>query len=95
MAGIKFDFIFGCRSPASKYARDGAFMVYKVRGCPEIRAAVFEDGMDFLATVPDAMEEYNKFASRGWRPMSVDDLVHTAIDHDQIDDTTILSPDCM
>lgn len=90
------DYVFGCRSPTSKYAWDGAFVIAKTRGEKLITGAVFENGADFIghpATYSQALATYKKYTDiLGWRPMDVDDLAKTAIDRKNIDDKTILVP---
>jgi hypothetical protein len=93
---VMLDYVFGCRSSSSKYARDGALVVCKIRGVPTITIAIFENGMDFIghpATYADAVAKYKEYTNvHGWHPMDIDDLVKTAIDRCQIDEATMLVP---
>jgi hypothetical protein len=93
MSKGKLDFVFGCRSPTSKYARDGAFVVCKLRGTNDIIAAEFANGMDFIGhpTYDEGMIVYHKYIAIGWRPMDIVDLDNTAIDKAQIDEATTLT----
>ena len=91
----KLEYVFGCRSPSSKYARDGALVVTKVRGSSDITIGIFENGMDFIGhpkTYDEAVAEYKKHIDKHWLPMDIDDLDNTAIDRDQIDEATLLAP---
>lgn len=93
---MKLDYVFGCRSPTSKYARDGALVVAKARGDNIITIGMFENGMDFIghpATYAEAVAKYKEYTDvHGWRVMDIDDLVKTAIDRNDIDDDTVLKP---
>ena len=88
------DYVFGCRSPTSKYAWDGAFVVTKARGENGIIGAIFEKGADFIGhpTYAEAVATYKYNMDIGWHPMDIDDLVKTAIDRKDIDDKTVLVP---
>ena len=86
-------FVFGCRDPNSKYARDGAFVVARLRGNTDIILAEFHNGADYIGhttSVHEMIETYDFFLKRGWVPMDVDDLDNTAIDKEDIDEYTIL-----
>lgn len=94
-AQSKLDFVFGCRSPDSRFAWDGALVMVKVRGSNDIVASVFQNGMDYIGhpkTYEEALATYNEHLSRQWIPMDVADLVKTAIDMDQVDEHTLLLP---
>lgn len=89
-------FVFGCRDPNSKYARDGAFVAVCVRGKTDIVLAHFQNGMDYIGhteSIPYAIKEYNSFLERGWLVMDVNDLDKTAINKSDIDEHTIIIPD--
>ena len=89
----KFKFIFGCRSPTSKYARDGAFIIMQERESnARITGASFENGMGYIGypTYDEGIRQYKKHIDSGWKHMSVDDLDDTAIDKNQIDEQTLL-----
>ena len=92
----KIEYVFGCRSPSSKYAWDGALVVSKVRGDDAITIGMFENGADFIghpATYAEAIAVYHEHINvHGWRVMDIDDLVKTAIDRDQIDGDTVMVP---
>ena len=95
MSLIKFDYVFGCRSKDSKYARDGAIIVAKVRGSNDIIISMFKNGSDYIGhpkTYDEAVNVYNAHLAENWTPMSIDDLDNTAIDKNQIDEYTLLSP---
>jgi hypothetical protein len=87
------EYVFGCRSPSSKYARDGAIVVLKQRGDDTIVISEFLNGADYIGhpTYEEALAVYHKHINiLGWRRMDVDDLDNTAIDRDQIDERTVL-----
>lgn len=89
----KLDFVLGCRSPTSKYARDGVFIISRLRDSIDIIGAQFMNGMDFIGhpeTCEEAIMTYMSFIESGWIPMIIDDLDKTAIDKEQIDNNTIL-----
>lgn len=94
---MALEYVFGCRSPTSKYARDGAFVVVKARGENRITGVFFDGGADFIghpATYTEAVAKYKKYVDvLGWRPMDVDDLDNTAIDRKDIDEETVLVPE--
>jgi len=89
-------FVFGCRDPNSKYARDGAFLVARSRDNTDIVLAEFQNGSDYIGhttSIQKAIKSYDYFLIRGWAPMDVDDLDNTAINKEDIDACTILVPD--
>lgn len=91
----KLEFIFGCRSSISKYARDGAFVILSQRGCADIIGIEFMNGMDFIGhpkTYEEALTDYQRQIDKGWYPMDIADLCNTIIDNDEIDNDTILVP---
>lgn len=74
---MPIDYVVGCRSPDSKHARDGAFIVLKSRD--GIHVSYFEDDVDFTGHPPEksALHTYREYLRRGWTPMTVEDLRNT------------------
>lgn len=79
---MSVDRVFGCRSPNSKGVGywDGAF-VYCREGIKTV-LVYFEDGKDFIndgsVTIKDGTRDYNNLISKGWLPMTNEDLMKTS-----------------
>ena len=79
---MSVDRVFGCRSPTSNGMGkwDGAF-VYCREGIKSV-IAYFEDNKDFIndsgVPIKDATKEYNNLISKGWIPMTHEDLMKTS-----------------
>jgi hypothetical protein len=76
-----FKIAIGCRSPNSKGIGhwDGAFVFCKSDNIQIL--ALFQNNMDYINTktsFSDFVKEYNTYISKGWTPMSTDDLTKTA-----------------
>jgi hypothetical protein len=69
---------YGCRSPESRRCGywDGAFVAALHPDPAGVTATLFEGGRDYVGppTSALALETYQSFVDRGWKPMSIKDI---------------------